>query len=191
MYDALRSYSPENKTYLVLGPCAHGGYTTSKGNHLGNIDFKSNSSDTYRNQMELPFFNYYLKDKGKLTLPRVQAFITGKNVWYSSDSWPPPQARPRNLYLSENGRLSYEPTTTAFGADSYRSDPAKPVPYSAQVGIHEGDDFMVEDQRFVSTRKDVLTYHTLPLDADLTIAGAIEASLHISSTGTDAEFYRH
>ncbi len=188
MYDVLRRYSPNNQTYLVLGPWGHGGYTTSKGDHLGNIDFGSNTSDTYRNQMELPFFNYYLKDKGKLTLPKVQAFITGRNTWYSSDLWPPRQARPRNLYLTENRQLSFQPSTSGLAADTYRSDSANPVPYSAQVGINEGDDFMVEDQRFASGRQDVLTYQTLPLEADLTIAGSIEASLHISTTGTDADF---
>lgn len=188
MHDTLRKYSPDNQTYLVLGPWAHGGYTTSKGDHLGNIDFGSNTSGTYRNQMELPFFNYYLKDKGKLTLPKVRAFITGRNTWYSSDLWPPRQAQPRNLYLTDNRQISFQPGTPGSAADTYRSDPANPVPYSAQVSIHEGDDFMVEDQRFAAGRQDVLTYQTLPLEADLTIAGSIEASLHISTTGTDADF---
>lgn len=188
MYDALRKYSPDNQTYLVLGPWQHGGYAFSKGDQLGAIDFVANTGETFRDRMQLPFFNYYLKDKGKLRLPKVQAFITGRNTWYNSDSWPPRQARPRNLYLTENRQLSFQPSTAGLAADTYQSDPANPVPYSAQVGINEGDNFMVEDQRFASIRPDVLTYQTPPLEADLTIAGPIEATLHISSTGTDADY---
>ena len=188
MYEALRRYSPANQTYFVLGPWAHGGYAGPKGDQLGAIDFGSTTSRTYRYQMELPFFNYYLKNKGHLTLPRVQAFITGQNRWYKGDVWPPLQARPQNLYLAEQGRLTFQPSPSTSGSDSYRSDPAKPVPYSAQVGTNEGDTFMVEDQRFATVRNDVLTYQSVPLIKDFTIAGSIEASLHIATSGTDADY---
>jgi putative CocE/NonD family hydrolase len=47
---------------------------------------------------------------------------------------------------------------------------------------------MVEDQRFVWTRPDVLYYQTAPLPEDLTIAGSIDAHLNVSTTGTDTDF---
>lgn len=117
----------------------------------------------------------------------MQAFITDQNRWYQGAAWPPPQARPRNLYLAEKGQLTFQPNPSTSGSVSYRSDPAKPVPYSAQVGTVEGDNFMVEDQRFASVRSDVLTYQP-PLVKDLTIADSIEAILHIATSGTDANF---
>jgi hypothetical protein len=95
-----------------------------------------------------------------------------------------------NLYLDAGSRLSFDqPRNAATQAfDSYVSDPAKPVLYSAEIRTIEGHLFMVEDQRFAWTRPDVLSYQTEPLKEDLTIAGPITANLHVSSTGTDADF---
>jgi len=47
---------------------------------------------------------------------------------------------------------------------------------------------MIEDQRFAATRPDVLVYESDPLTEDVTIAGPIIANLHVSTTGTDADF---
>jgi putative CocE/NonD family hydrolase len=68
------------------------------------------------------------------------------------------------------------------------SDPAKPVPY---MDDHQNDieaAYMTADQRFASRRPDVLVYQTEPLAADVTLAGPIEASLSVTTTGTDADF---
>jgi hypothetical protein len=48
--------------------------------------------------------------------------------------------------------------------------------------------YMVDDQRFASRRPDVLAYQTEPLEEDLTIAGPVAASLHVSTTGTDSDW---
>jgi putative CocE/NonD family hydrolase len=140
--------------------------------------------------VELPFFNFYLKDKGDLKLPRVLAFETGKNAWHSEESWPPSGSGPLRLYLGEKNRLL--PDRPAGGSegsfDSYVSDPWKPVPYTAEIRTIEGHLFMVEDQRFAWTRPDVLYYQTEPLDQDVTIAGPITATLNVSTTGTDSDF---
>jgi X-Pro dipeptidyl-peptidase C-terminal non-catalytic domain. len=53
------------------------------------------------------------------------------------------------------------------------------VPYTAEVTTTEGHLFMVEDQRFVWGRPDVLVYQTPPLTDDLTIAGPIDVSLNV------------
>jgi hypothetical protein len=174
----------------VIGPWLHGGYARMDGDTLGNISFGSKTGVYYREQIELPFFNYYLKDKGEMKLPKVAAFETGKNVWRAADSWPPAGARPVHLYLDAGSKLSFDqPGNAANQAfDSYVSDPGKPVPYSAEIRTIEGHLFMVEDQRFAWTRPDVLSYQTEPLKEDLTIAGPITANLHVSSTGTDADF---
>jgi len=190
MYDALIKNNPANKTYFVLGPWLHGGYSRMDGDTLGHIVFGSKTGVFYREQVELPFFNYYLKDKGDLKLPKVQAFETGKNTWHAMDQWPPAQAQPARLYLDGRSKLSFDPpkTTGAEGFDSYISDPARPVPYSAEIRTIEGHLFMVEDQRFAWTRPDVLYYQTDSLTEDVTIAGSIVATLNVSTTGTDSDF---
>lgn len=47
---------------------------------------------------------------------------------------------------------------------------------------------MVEDQRFVHERPDVLTWETEPLTEDVSIAGSITAHLFASTTGSDADW---
>ena len=97
---------------------------------------------------------------------------------------------PGTLYLRAGGRLAVDDPPGAAGQayDDYVSDPRKPVPYSAEVTTVEGHEFMVEDQRFAWTRPDVLVYQTPPLEADLTVAGPIAATLHVSTTGTDGDW---
>jgi hypothetical protein len=160
------------------------------GDMLGNISFGSKTGAYFREKVELPFFNYYLKDKGEMTLPRVLVFETGANRWHSYDEWPPKSAQPLNLFLDEEGKLSMTPprTDSAGAFDSYVSDPAHPVPFSAEIRTTEGHLFMVEDQRFAWTRPDVLTYQTSPLAQDLTVAGPILASLTVSTSGTDSDW---
>jgi uncharacterized protein len=194
MYRALKEKSPANKTTLAVGPWLHGGWARGDGDTLGRINFGSKTAAYFRATVELPFFNYYLKDKGRLTLPEAVVFETGGNKWHSHPQWPPAGAHPRNMYLQAGGRLastapsgrSDDRSDEAF--DDYVSDPAKPVPYTAEITTTEGHLFMVEDQRFVWGRPDVLVYQTPPLSDDLTIAGQIDVSLQVSTTGTDGDW---
>jgi putative CocE/NonD family hydrolase len=190
MYRAMEEYNPGNRTYLVLGPWLHGGYAYMDGDSLGNISFGSKTGVYYREQIELPFFDYYLKEKGQMTLPRVQAFETGRNVWHSFDQWPPKGTQVLDLYFGADSKLSFAPppATTASPYDWYVSDPKKPVPYTAELRTTEGHLFMVEDQRFAWTRPDVLFYQTGSLQEDVTVAGPIDAHLQVSTTGTDSDW---
>lgn len=187
MYDAMIRNNPNNKTHFIVGPWLHGGYARESGASLGDISFGSNTGNFFREQVELPFFNFYLKDKGTLNLPNVQVFETGKNTWRSFDKWPPSNTKATRIYPSANNTLSFSAPKSAT-VETYISDPAKPVPYSAQPGTIEGHTFMVEDQRFAWTRPDVLYYQTEPLTEDITIAGSITAHMNVSTTGTDADF---
>jgi putative CocE/NonD family hydrolase len=144
----------------------------------------------YREKAELPFFNFYLKDKGTLELPEALVFETGSNRWVSYDRWPPRHTEERKIYLRADGRLSFEPPPESDdrAADSYTSDPRKPVPWSSEIRTTQGHLWMVEDQRFAARRPDVLVYQSDVLTEDVTIAGPIIAGLYVSSTGTDADW---
>jgi hypothetical protein len=48
--------------------------------------------------------------------------------------------------------------------------------------------YMTSDQRFASRRTDVAVYQTPELDADVTVAGPIECSLNVSTSGTDSDW---
>jgi len=190
IYAAIERTSPSNRSTAVLGPWAHGGWTYSSGKSLGNIRFGSATGHYFRQMVELPFFNYYLKDEGRMDLPEVLAFETGVNRWRRYDSWPPRESEARRLYLQANGRLSFAspPESILQSFDSYISDPADPVPYTAEQRTRQGHLWMVEDQRFVSGRSDVLVYESEVLQQPLRIAGPIVADLYVSSSGSDADW---
>lgn len=160
------------------------------GDALGNIRFDVKTGVYFREKIEFPFFLYYLKDRGELDLPEAMVFETGSNQWKSYDQWPPKEALEKNLYFHADGKLSFSPPaeTSDEANDSYISDPNKPVPFSQEIRTSQGHLWMVEDQRFASRRPDVLVYQTDILQEDVTIAGPIIACLHVTTTGTDADW---
>jgi putative CocE/NonD family hydrolase len=188
-YKATERQSPGAYNILVMGPWFHGGWARSDGDRLGDARFNLKTSLFYRESIELPFFNHYLKGKGSLALPEAYVFETGSNRWRTYSEWPPRQARVENLYLGAEGRLAFAaPTASAAGFDEYVSDPAKPVPFIEEIAIGMTREYMVDDQRFASRRPDVLTYQTEALNEDVTLAGPITASLFVSTSGTDSDF---
>jgi len=189
-YRTIEKLNPSNKSAIVIGPWRHGGWASMPGDSLGDIRFGSKTGEYFRQNVELPFFNYYLKDKGALKLAEALVFETGANEWKQFDSWPPQGAETKKLYFQPNGRLSFNPPseTLTEGFDSYVSDPAKPVPFSSEIRTTQGNLWMVEDQRFTATRPDVLVYESDILETDVTIVGPIIASLFCSSTGTDTDW---
>jgi uncharacterized protein len=188
IYNTIEEKNPQNKSILVVGPWLHGGWARMDGDSLGNIQFDSKTGEYFREKVELPFFNYYLKNKGSLDLSEALVFVTGLNQWKSYNHWPPEKTEEKNLYLRADGKLFFEPPYEEGENDSFISDPHKPVPYTAEIRTIQGHLWMVEDQRFAARRPDVLVYQTDILTEDLTIAGPLIASLYVSTTGTDADW---
>jgi putative CocE/NonD family hydrolase len=190
IYYTIEEKNPGNKSIVVVGPWQHGGWARNLGDSLGFIDFKERTSEYFREYVEFPFFNFYLKDKGRMELPEALVFITGSNQWRAFDQWPPEKTAEKNLYFREDGKLSFSPPESEAGqlSDSFISDPRRPVPFSAGISTSQGHMWMVEDQRFASRRSDVLVYESDTLTEDITIAGPILANLYFSTTGTDADW---
>ncbi|MGB6685792.1 MAG: CocE/NonD family hydrolase, partial [Candidatus Acidiferrum sp.] len=198
IYDLLEKNDPDHLNYLVAGPWNHGGWGRSLGDSLGPISFGSDTGLYFRQQIEAPWFAYWLKDKGSLPLKEALLFQTGSDKWVKFDSWPPREAASRELYFHEDGKLSFDPpkpvATQAF--DSYVSDPAHPVPYRHRPidmtypTDHPGGwyTWLVQDQRFVDNRPDVLTWETDELTDDMTLAGQVTAKLFASTTGSDSDW---
>ena len=189
VYDAVEKQSPNGDNRIVMGPWYHGQWGgANTGENLGNVFFGSKTADFYRAKMELPFFEHHLKGIGDLDLPEAYMFETGRNQWRKHDAWPPKAARDRTLYFRSGGKLEWDAPGEDAAFDEYVSDPAKPVPSVDYTAIGMTREYMTDDQRFASSRPDVLTYQTDPLKEDLTVAGPLHASLHVSVTGTDADF---
>ena len=197
IYRELEKHDQENRNFLVVGPWRHGGWGNGPGQKLGNIDFGSATGEYYRAQIQAPFFAHYLKDKPAAKNAEATVFESGSNAWRSFDAWPPRESRTRSLYFHDGGRLSFDPPAAGekAGFDQYLSDPARPVPYRQRpiepTYFPKGSGWytwLLEDQRFVQNRPDVLSWETETLSEDVVVAGEITARLFASTTGRDADW---
>ena len=199
IYRTLEKHDAQGVNYLVVGPWRHGGWAGGTGDSLGAIPFGSNTSEYFRDKVQAPFFAYYLKDKGARDFPQALTFEVGSNAWRRWDQWPPTKRTDiRSLMFGANEQLSlidpaYRVPNPGF--DEFVSDPAHPVPYRQRPiqptyfpGGSKWSTWLVEDQRFVDDRPDVLSWETAPLDRDVTIAGEVRAHLFASTTGSDADW---
>jgi hypothetical protein len=188
-YKAVQAGGPLSGNTLVMGPWVHGGWGgVREGDSLGPVRFNAKTSAYFREQIELPFFEFHLKGKGAFKPPAAWVFETGTNRWRRFDAWPPRNAVAAPLYFRAGGRLSREPPADEQGVDEYLSDPARPVPYFDKIGIGMAVEYMTADQRFAARRPDVLVYQTEVLTQDVTAAGPLTAELFVSTTGTDADW---
>jgi hypothetical protein len=190
LYKAIESKA-KNNNKLVLGPWYHGQWASGDGTHLGNVQFGSNTAEWYAQNMEVPFFNYYLKGKGSIDkIAEANIFFSGENKWRQFDQWPPKNIQSQSLALRKGGLLSQAvPLIAPYATwDEYTSDPAKPVPYAESILAHRTREYMDDDQRFAARRPDVVTYQTDILKEEVTLAGPLVADLFVSLSSTDADF---
>ncbi len=190
-YRAIEEKNPNAFNMLVMGPWEHAGwvgqYESKDG--LGNVSFGSNTGLFYQENIELTFFEYFLKDRGRRTLPEAFVFETGTNLWRAFDHWPPREAKTEKLYFQADGRLSFDaPGGSANASDEFVSDPANPIPVVNRTATWLPPEFIVEDQRFLMGRPDILVYKTEALDRDVTLAGPVAAKLWVSTSRQDADW---
>ena len=194
-YEVLEKQDKFNKNFIVIGPWNHGGWSRGSGSSLGNIKFGSPTSEKFRKEIQSKFFAYYLKGKGNGNFPEAITFQTGSNIWKEYDSWPPLNlTKTKNLYLDSVGKLSFTSPKGTQGYDEYLSDPSHPVPYRPRpVEETYGPGsrwytWLVQDQRFVQNRPDVLSWETSTLTSDIEVTGNLMADIFASTTGTDADW---
>jgi putative CocE/NonD family hydrolase len=188
LYKQAERLNPKAKINLVMGPWPHGGWAFGTGSRFGDIDLPGEPSNYFREQVEWPFFDAYLRGDGKIDIPEARVYETGSGEWRNYAQWPPKEAKSASLYLSAAKNLTWDPPKVKDGSDSYESDPANPVPYQKGTNIGRTREYMIDDQRFAEARPDVLSYKTEPLTKDVTISGSVTADLWSSLTSTDADF---
>jgi putative CocE/NonD family hydrolase len=197
IYKLLEKYDVKNLNYLVVGPWNHGGWGGTSGQKLGPVDFESATAPDFRASIQAPWFAYWLKGIGTLSLPEASTFEGGSNTWRKWESWPVrANATPTRLYFQANHQLAFTPPTEqgTAAADAYVSDPANPVPYRERpIRPTWGTGstwtrWLVDDQRFLKDRSDVVSWQTGPLTDDVVIAGDVTAHLFASTTGSDADW---
>jgi len=188
VFQTLGRQSPATDSRLVMGPWFHGGWERSQGDHLGPVQFGAATAAWFQTEVLLPFFLHHLKGAKDPWLAKATVFETGANRWHHLAAWPPATAKQETFFLQPGGVLSLTPPSQEGGADTFTSDPAKPIPFIEQVAIGMPKEYMTADQRFAGRRTDVLAYQTEPLKADLTLAGPLRPELFVATTGTDADW---
>ncbi|MFN8289910.1 MAG: CocE/NonD family hydrolase [Chitinophagaceae bacterium] len=192
MYAHMEKKDKANNNHLVLGPWNHGQWARSKADSLGKISFDGPTAPWFQ-ALQKKWFDYWLKGKGDGKFEEAYCFQTGTNKWKTYTSWPPKNAELKRLYTGPGNKASFsKPAVTGY--TSYISDPAHPVPYRQQpIEATYGPGsrwrpWQVEDQRFVYSRPDVVSFSTDTLTDELTVTGKIMAHLYASTSGTDADW---
>jgi putative CocE/NonD family hydrolase len=188
-YKMLEPHDNNHENFLVLGPWRHGSWGSSS-RRLGDLNYGESIGKEYRSQIEAKFFGHYLKDEPGFDLEDTASFQTGSNTWKRYSHFPPPQAQSTSLHLAGNRALSWNDSKDP-AKSSYVSDPANPVPYRhrpIQPTYSQGSqwfNWLTEDQRFVTDRKDVAVWKLPILKKDLIVTGEVMADIFAATTGTD------
>jgi putative CocE/NonD family hydrolase len=203
---ALKAAGHVANNWLVLGPWSHS-QVNGSGYSLGPLKWEGDTSEQFRRDMVLPFFNEHLRDGPKANLARAAVYNTAENRWEYFPDWPSAcetgcAAGLKPLYMAPNYGLSFDQPTDPEGrGDAYTSDPAKPVPFlprpvldpfmdiwTTGTGYKPWSKWLVDDQRFVDGRPDVLVYETPVLTSAVKVRGIPVADIRATTTGSDGDF---
>ena len=202
VYRAIKPKDGGNdKVFLVLGPWHHG-QEIGNGASMDALKFPTDTGLDFRVNILGPFLAHYLKDGApKADITPVMAYETGTNKWLPLQSWPSGcpngcSITPTPLYLQAGRKLSFNaPAAGGTAYEEYVSDPANPVPYLPRpvqgIGYDTGatwPNWLVSDQRLVSSRGDVLSFVSEPLTAPTKIAGQPMVHLMASTSGADSDW---
>ncbi len=193
-YAQLEPHDEKRENFLVLGPWRHGSWSSSS-RRLGNLEYGESIGKEFRGQIEAKFFAHYLKDEpganpSGFDLEDTASFQTGSNTWKRYTHFPPKESESTALHLQGEGKLSWS-DSPAQAKTSYVSDPANPVPYRhrpIQPTYGDGSqwfNWLLEDQRFVTDRKDVAVWKLPVLKKDLIVTGEVIADIFAATSGTD------
>jgi putative CocE/NonD family hydrolase len=200
---------------LMIGPWTHHG---DMFDYAGDVSFGHDAAiSDFDTGFHLRWFDYYLKGlpTSDATQAPVHYFLMGTGdghkdahgrlfhggLWRDAQQWPPERAQAKIFYLHADGSLSAlppaagEPVKTTF-----QFDPNHPVPtIGGGVSKRLKDGAYNQRERPdmpgsrapylpLRSRQDVLVFESLPLEQEVTIAGPVEITLFIASTGVDTDF---
>lgn len=183
---------------LILGPWDHG--TVGRAT-VAEVDFGPDAEvDTFA--LQLDWFDRHLKqDPAAIArpFPPVQYFSMGDNAWHDAQTWPPEGFSATSFYLHSDGKantrsgagkLNREEPAGEEPADTFRADPAHPVPACpvTETRPMKAAVWGPVDQSALEDREDVLVYTSDVLTEPLSFAGNVEAKLFVSADTPDADW---
>ena len=193
IYRSIEKNNPNTFNALVMGPWSHGDWASlvpvAK---VGKLAFSERVSEFYQRDVEAPFFRHFLKGQGEKPDYEALIYDCGLRKWNKYAQWPPADAKKVKMYFGAGRNLSTDqPTADAKKSTSFVSDPSDPVPHRARQDLElrfTPRPYMSDDQRFATSRPDVLSFQTGPLEQPMTLTGDMLAHLKVSTTGTSADW---
>lgn len=140
------------------------------------------------------WFDHWLKDEETefTSGAPVKLFVMGKNVWRDEYEWPLERTRFTPFYLHSHGAANTfkgdgilsQSRPEDEAPDRYVYDPMDPCP------SRTGEPFrnMLQDQRPLQERKDVLVYTAPAVTEETELTGPIYAELFVSTSALDTDF---
>ncbi|QYK52810.1 MAG: CocE/NonD family hydrolase [Fimbriimonadaceae bacterium] len=187
-YKSAEKQANQPNNWIIMGPWYHGNWASPAAGEKFHVhEWGSNTATFFQEEVEFPFFDAFLRGDGKLVMPKATMFDSGAKIWRRFNEWPPKSAKAQTLNFQPNGKLMIG-SAPQTGTATYVSDPSNPVPYQDGVLGRRSRTYMLDDQRFAQSRKDVVTFQTEPLQSDLTVAGELKADIYAKVSGTDCDF---
>jgi putative CocE/NonD family hydrolase len=192
------SEAARKSQYMVAGPWQHAWQFQST---LGDLSFgaRADTLGSGVNQLQVAFFDQYLQGKDN-EMPRVRYFLMGKNEWYNTEAWPPPEAVWQRFYFHSGGSANTAAGDGLLSRDEPESEtpdrfdynPLNPVPtvggpiigQLTVPGIVAGP----LEQSHLERRGDVLCYTTPELKKDLEVTGPLQVHLFAATSVRDTDF---
>jgi putative CocE/NonD family hydrolase len=176
--------------HLIMGPWTH---SSQLPQIQGQVNFGAMASGAASrlHEIVLTFFRRHLK-KETVQLPYVRYFLMNSGGWREDSEWPPKASSMQRMYLgmeSGEGALTDSMANQEMASDEYRYDPRDPTPTVGGRTLGVGRLSMGPiAQRALDHRSDILRYTSHALVGTLDIAGAVTATLWISSSSVDTDF---
>jgi putative CocE/NonD family hydrolase len=190
--DALLKVPHHPNWHIVMNPGAHKGVDYVAG------DFGPNARYQYRD-LQLRWFDHYLlgKNNGVDTLPHLDDFVMGDNVWRQENEWPLARQHLTNFYISSDGHAqtsngdgvldSVPPAAGTAAADTFTYNPGDPTPYL--IDSRELEESLNEDYtQLNATRPDALVFTSAPLTRPLEVTGEMTAQVWAASDRLDTDW---
>ena len=186
----LTEQSPAGRKHkLLIGPWVHGGVGPASTGTENQGDLSFPEAAGWHNEIGREFLDFHLlnESNGWDQSPSIQYFSMGKNIWKSSDDWPPFNTETQTYYLDSEKNLKNELSETEASI-SYKYDPENPTPTKGGKTLHPNlEQGPFDISTIIENRDDAITFTTEELTSDLEVVGKIKATINFSSDRTDTD----
>lgn len=184
------SASCRDSARLIIGPWLHGSYL---GSSADGFEFGPEASgDGFDVAGRLiAWYDLWTKNKQSAFMREkpIWLFVLGRNQWQAEDAWPLARAQNTPFYLdmpaqsADDGGLLTDTLPSRDGQDAFISDPDNPCPSST------GDKtrFVLQDQRVLEKRADVLVYTSAAFEQETVLIGPIGATIYAACDCADMD----